>query len=255
MKKKIVIGNWKMNKTLNDGLELVDAIMKEDAIETSKHVLKVLAPSYIHIASIADKLKQLDGFEVAAQNCHHLANGAYTGEVSAEMIASAGASYVILGHSERRLHFEESNELLAQKVNIAIANNLTPVFCIGENLTQRNANQHLEAVTKQLKESLFHLQPADFSKIIIAYEPVWAIGTGVTATVHQAQGMHNHIRTEINKKYGIGISTTTSILYGGSCNPKNAKELFACIDVDGGLVGGASLNASDFIAVVNSIPN
>jgi triosephosphate isomerase len=255
MRKKIVIGNWKMNKTLSEGLELVDAIAKEYDSETSKHVLKVLAPSYLHIASIADKLKELDGFEVAAQNCHHLANGAYTGEVSAEMIASAGASYVILGHSERRLYFEESNELLAQKVNIAIANQLTPIFCIGENLTQRNANLHLEAVTKQLKESLFQLQPTDFSKVIIAYEPVWAIGTGVTATVHQAQGMHNHIRSEVNKKYGIGISTATSILYGGSCNPKNAKELFACIDVDGGLIGGASLNATDFIAVINSMPN
>lgn len=251
MRKKIVIANWKMNKSLADGLQLVDDIIK-DLDSFSNEVTKIIAPSFIHLAAVAEKLKLISGFEVAAQNCHQAKNGAYTGEVSADMVLSAGAKYVIIGHSERRQYFNENNELLTQKVNIALTNNLIPVFCIGENLAERNANQHLEAVTRQMKESLYHLSSADFSKIIIAYEPVWAIGTGVTATVHQAQGMHNHIRAEINKKYGKDISSTTSILYGGSCNPQNAKELFACIDVDGGLIGGASLHAQDFVAVINS---
>ncbi len=252
MRKKIVVGNWKMNKTLIEGIQLVDEITKGFSTQSDEHVLKIIAPPFIHLATFADKLKHLNGFQVAAQNCHHISNGAYTGEVSAAMIASTGANYVILGHSERRLYFGENSGLLAQKVNIALANNLTPIFCIGENLTERNANQHLEVIKLQLKEALFHLSPSDFSKLIIAYEPVWAIGTGVTATVHQAQGMHNHIRSEINKKYGKEISSTISILYGGSCNSKNAKELFSCIDVDGGLIGGASLVAADFVTIVNS---
>jgi len=253
MRKKIVVGNWKMNNNLDEGMKLVDEIVKEHASNRADHVLKIFAPPYIHLSSIADKLKSYDGFEVAAQNCHQASNGAYTGEISAAMIASTGANFVIIGHSERRLYFGESNSLLAQKVNLALANNLTPIFCIGENLEERNANKHLEVVQQQLKEALFHLPSADFSKLIIAYEPVWAIGTGVTATVHQAQGMHNHIRSEINKKYGKEVSSTISILYGGSCNTKNAKELFACIDVDGGLIGGASLMASDFVTIVNSV--
>ena len=251
MRKKIIVGNWKMNKTLAEGIQLVDEISTE-LNQTADDVLKIIAPPFIHLATIADKLKPLNGFEVAAQNCHHISNGAFTGEISAAMIASTGTNYLILGHSERRLYFGENNILLAQKVNIALANNLIPIFCIGENLLERNANQHLEVVAKQLKEALFHLSSTDFCKIIIAYEPVWAIGTGITATVHQAQGMHNYIRSEINKKYGKEISSSTSILYGGSCNAKNAKELFACIDVDGGLIGGASLIASDFVTIINS---
>ena len=242
-----------MNKTLDEGIQLLDEITHELISQPADHVLKIIAPPFIHLAVLADKLKPLNGFELASQNCHHISNGAYTGEVSAAMIASTGAKYVIIGHSERRLYFGENNNLLAQKTNIALANNLTPIFCIGENLEERNANQHLEAVKKQLKEGLFHLPASDFSKLIIAYEPVWAIGTGVTATVHQAQGMHNHIRTEINKKYGKEVSSSISILYGGSCTTKNAKELFACIDVDGGLIGGASLIASDFVAIINSV--
>jgi len=252
MRKKIVIGNWKMNKTLSEGLQLVDEIIEELVKQPNNSVLKIVAPPFIHLAAVAEKLKSINGFELAAQNCHHNASGAYTGEISPAMISSTGANYVIIGHSERRLYCGESNNLLAQKVTIALANNLTPVFCIGESLEERNSNQHLEAVTKQLKEGLFNLSPSDFSKLILAYEPVWAIGTGVTATVHQAQGMHNHIRFEVNKKYGKEISSTISILYGGSCNVKNAKELFACIDVDGGLIGGASLIASDFVTIINS---
>ena len=168
------------------------------------------------------------------------------------MIRSAGASYVIIGHSERRNYFNESNELLARKVNAALAAGLIPIFCLGEDLAQRSSNQHLEAVKKQLREGLFHLAPSEFGKMIIAYEPVWAIGTGQTATSHQAQGMHNFIRSEINKKYGHEISEAIPVLYGGSCNAENAKELFACIDVDGGLIGGASLKSADFVKIAAS---
>lgn len=250
MRKKIVAGNWKMNKNLSDGLNLVDEIA--DAFGNDTNVLKIIAPPFIHLSTISDKLKSKEGFAVAAQNCHQLQFGAFTGEVSAEMIASTGAQYVIIGHSERRMFYHETSPLLVQKINIALVNNLTPIFCLGESLEDRNANVHLEKVKIQLKEALFHLTPADFSKLIIAYEPVWAIGTGITATTHQAQGMHNFIRDEINKKYGKVISHATPILYGGSVNAENAKDLFACLDVDGGLVGGASLKAADFISIVNS---
>lgn len=252
MRQKIVAGNWKMNNTLAQGGQLVDEIIQRSEAHPTANILKIIAPPFIHIAAVSDKLKQRAGFAVSAQNCHHLQNGAYTGEVSAEMIASAGAKYVIIGHSERRLHFGENNNLLTQKINIALAANLIPIFCLGENLEERNSNRHLEAVKEQLKEALFNLSPADFSKLVIAYEPVWAIGTGVTATTHQAQGMHHFIRSEINKKYGKEISENSSILYGGSCNAQNAKELFACLDVDGGLIGGASLSAADFITIANS---
>lgn len=249
MRRKIVAGNWKMNKNLQQGLELIDQIIESSS---SENVLKIIACPFIHITSAVEKFKNLSDFAVAAQNCHHLENGAYTGEISAEMISSTGAEYVIIGHSERRQYFNETNSILTQKINIALSNKLIPVFCIGENLDDRNSNMHLEVVKQQMKETLFHLSAANFGKIIIAYEPVWAIGTGATATSHQAQGMHNFIRSEINKKYGKDVSENTSILYGGSCNAENAKELFSCLDVDGGLVGGASLKAKDFISITNS---
>lgn len=249
MRRKIVAGNWKMNKELNQGIDLVTEILSGTS---PADVLKIIAPPFIHLAAVSERVKSNAAFAVAAQNCHQAANGAYTGEVSAEMIASCGAGYVIIGHSERRLYFNETAQLLAQKVNAALAANLIPIFCLGENMEERNANKHLETAKQQLKDGLFHLSPADFSKVIVAYEPVWAIGTGLTATSHQAQGMHNFIRSEINKKYGKEISENTSILYGGSCNAQNAQELFACIDVDGGLIGGASLKATDFIAIANS---
>jgi triosephosphate isomerase len=252
MRKKIVAGNWKMNKSLDAGLQLVDEIIKEYKTQPADGILKIIAPPFIHLASIAGKLNPIEGFELAAQNCYQVSSGAYTGEISAEMIISTGTKYVIIGHSERRLYFGETNDLLAQKINIALTNNLIPIFCIGENLAERNANKHFETVQKQLSEALFHLFASDFSKLIIAYEPVWAIGTGLTASTTQAQAMHKFIRSEINKKYGKEISSGISILYGGSCNAKNAKELFACSDVDGGLIGGASLKAADFIAIVNS---
>lgn len=241
-----------MNKTLEQGLDLVDEIIQSCAVNQNSEVLKIIIPPFIHLNAVHQKTKNIGDIEVGAQNCNNNEQGAFTGEISAQMIASCGAKYVLIGHSERRQYYNETAPMLMQKVTLALANNLTPIFCVGENLVERNNNTHLEAVKQQLKESVFSLSPADFSKLIIAYEPVWAIGTGVTATSHQAQGMHNFIRAEINKKYGKDVSETISILYGGSCNAENAKEMFACIDVDGGLIGGASLKANDFIAIANS---
>jgi triosephosphate isomerase len=198
MRQKIIAGNWKMNKTLAQGLQLVDEIILKSSNQPTPSVLKIIAPPYTHLASVAERLRSHTDFKVASQNCHHLQNGAYTGEVAAEIIASTGAKYVIIGHSERRLYFGENSNLLAQKVNAALAANMIPIFCIGESIEERNNNQHLEAVKQQLKEALYHLSAVDFNKLIIAYEPVWAIGTGVTATSHQAQGMHHFIRSEFN---------------------------------------------------------
>jgi triosephosphate isomerase len=249
MRKKVVVGNWKMNKTLMQGVQLMDEIIES---ESSNDVLKIIAVPFTHLVTFADKLKSKNNYSVAAQNCHQEQSGAFTGEVSAEMISLAGANYVIVGHSERRIMFNETSAVLAQKVSIAIANNLIPIFCLGESNEDREQNKHLETVKQQLKDGVLHLQPDTFRKVMIAYEPVWAIGTGQNATTHQAQGMHNFIRQEINKKYGKAIADETIILYGGSCNADNAKELFACMDVDGGLVGGASLKAKDFNTIVNS---
>jgi len=187
---------------------------------------------------------------VGAQNAHQAESGAYTGEVSAKMIKSAGAAYVILGHSERRQYFGESNALLAQKTDMALKHDLKPIFCIGETLREREANQHFGVIKSQLEEGIFHLGEQQFSQLVIAYEPVWAIGTGVTASSAQAQEIHAFIRTEIAAKYSGEIADNTTILYGGSCNPKNAPELFAQPDIDGGLIGGASLKSRDFVDIV-----
>jgi triosephosphate isomerase (TIM) len=253
MRRKIVAGNWKMNTSLEEGITLIDEIIKRHSTGASNdNVLKIIAPPFTHLLTVSEKLKSLNGFEVAAQNCHHLPDGAYTGEVSAKMIASTGSKYIIIGHSERRMYFGENNTILSQKVNVALSNNLTPIFCIGENLAERNGNNHLETIKKQLEDSLFNLSALDFNKLIIAYEPIWAIGTGNTATCTQVQEIHHFIRSEIEKKYGKEISSSISILYGGSCNAQNAKELFVCNDVDGGLIGGASLKAADFIQIINS---
>lgn len=252
MRKKIVAGNWKMNKSFEQGINLVDDLINSFAIHQCPEILKIIIPPFIHLNEIGKKISSISDIELGAQNCSNNDNGAYTGEISADMLSSCGVKYVLVGHSERRIYFNENSSLLSQKIIIALKHNITPILCVGENLEERNSNKHLEAVKQQLKEAAFNLSPADFSKIIIAYEPVWAIGTGVTATSHQAQGMHNHIRTEINKKYGKEISESISILYGGSCNPENAKELFSCIDVDGGLIGGSSLKANDFVAIANS---
>lgn len=254
MRKKIVAGNWKMNKTLDDGVELLNEILRTDQLEGSStnDVLKIIAPPFIHLYTLAAKIKTSSNFCLAAQNCHHEDHGAYTGEVSAAMVRSAGASHVIVGHSERRAYFGEHHQLLAQKANTAIQCGLQVIFCVGEKMEERKSEKHFDVIEMQLEESLFHLKPEDFSKIIIAYEPVWAIGTGLTASAEQAQEIHLFIRGLIDQKYGNAIASSTPILYGGSCNAENAKELFSCKDIDGGLIGGASLKPSDFVKIINS---
>lgn len=249
MRKKIVAGNWKMNKLHSEAFVLMREL--EEALSKQTTAADVLVfPPYLYlqeIQSLASKIK------VGAQNCHWEDVGAYTGEVSAAMLESVGVSYVIIGHSERRNYFNETNTLLSKKVLQALNHNLIPIFCIGETLEQRNSGKHFDVIKQQLNDALFHLTPANFSKVVIAYEPVWAIGTGVTATTEQAQEVHAYIRKVIKQQYSDSVANSISILYGGSCNAQNAKELFACADVDGGLIGGASLKPNDFLTIINSI--
>ena len=248
-RKNIVAGNWKMNKNYQEGSELAQAIVNKLS-PTSTHV--VFGTPYIHLRNVSKTTSGISNVHLAAQNCHQEEKGAYTGEISAAMLASVPVDYVILGHSERREYFGEDAALLAQKVDIVLANGMQPIFCCGEKLEIREANGQEALVGAQIKDALFHLSAEAFSKIVIAYEPVWAIGTGVTASPEQAQEMHAFIRGLIREKYGETIADETTILYGGSVKPANAKELFANPDVDGGLVGGASLKADDFIAIINS---
>lgn len=249
MRKNIVAGNWKMNKTLGEGLALVSEIVAGVNEETSTEI--VIAPPFMHLTDTCALTFEMENIGVAAQNCSQHTSGAYTGEISAEMVSSSGAEYVIIGHSERREYFSETNEQLAQKVDRALENGLIPIFCCGESLEIREADQHFEFVCNQLSESLFHLSEEDYAKIVIAYEPIWAIGTGKTASSEQAQEMHSKLRAHLASKFG-DAAKNTSILYGGSCKPSNAVEIFAKPDVDGGLIGGASLNANDFLAIVSS---
>lgn len=251
MRKKIVAGNWKMNNTLEEGKALTSEVVNMAKSEVPSSVHLVLCTPFIHLVPVV-QLAEKTLVSVGAQNCSDKESGAYTGEVSASMIASANVSYVILGHSERREYFKETNASLATKVDLALKHNLTPIFCCGESLTQREKGIHVDFVKNQLTESLFHLSSTEFSKIVIAYEPIWAIGTGVTASSEQAQEMHAEIRNHLVSKYGKESAENTSILYGGSCKPGNAKELFSCPDVDGGLIGGASLKARDFIDIAKS---
>lgn len=250
MRKNIVAGNWKMNKTLNEGLELAKEL-KEVLTGEKLNCEVVIGTPFIHLASVVNTIDN-QKINVAAQNCADKEAGAYTGEVSAAMIQSTGASHVILGHSERRAYYGETAVTLKVKVELALKNNLTPIFCIGEVLEEREANKHFDVVKAQIVDSLFDLSAEDFGKIVLAYEPVWAIGTGKTATADQAQEMHAFIRQTLAEKYGQEVADNCSILYGGSCNPSNAKELFANPDVDGGLIGGASLKAADFKAIIDS---
>jgi len=222
-----------------------------DGIGASEN-LAILGVPATHLKAVSGIVKKVANLEVAAQNCHQAESGAYTGEISVSMIKSVGAKYVILGHSERREYFKEGHELLAAKVNTVLGKRLIPIFCCGEPLAIREAGTHVAHVKKQLEESLFHLKSKAFSKIIIAYEPIWAIGTGVTASPQQAQEMHKAIRALLADKYGATIADGTTILYGGSVKPANAKELFGQADVDGGLVGGASLKAADFLQIIDS---
>jgi triosephosphate isomerase (TIM) len=248
-RQRIVAGNWKMNKTFGEGRELAFSIVRQLG---PAEALAVLCPPYIHLSYLASVTKGIANVRLGAQNCYSEKSGAYTGEVSAAMLHSIGVEYVITGHSERREYFAETNEMLARKVDVVLEQGMRPIFCCGEKLDIREAATHLEYVGQQIKDSLFHLTKEQFSKVVLAYEPIWAIGTGKTASPRQAQEMHAHIRSIVAAHFGNDLANLTTILYGGSCKPSNSKELFSQPDVDGGLIGGASLVAQDFVSIVNS---
>lgn len=250
MRKNIVAGNWKMNKNLQEGLALATEL-KEALAGQALNCDVVIGTPFIHLASVASVVEGSQ-IAVAAQNCANKESGAYTGEISASMVKSTGARYIILGHSERREYYGETSALLNEKVALTLANGLTPIYCCGEALEVRNANEQNAFVKKQLEETVFNLSAEDFKKIVIAYEPIWAIGTGVTASTDQAQDMLAYIRGLIAAKFNNEIAEGTSILYGGSCNAKNAAELFSQKDIDGGLIGGASLKVADFKAIIDA---
>ena len=255
MKPKLVVGNWKMNKSFDDAQDLILDIqnsLKDLKLQTEV----VLCPPFVYMELLTDIAEEEDSqFCAGAQNCSEHESGAYTGEVSAEMLASMGVEFCIVGHSERRKYFGETNAVIAQKIDLLLKNDIVPIVCCGELLEERKAGQHQQVVQKQIEEALFHLKPADFERVIIAYEPVWAIGTGETATPAQAEEMHAFIRSLVEKKYGTEMAYNTYILYGGSCNAKNAADLFMQEDVDGGLIGGASLKAEDFFAIIQAGEN
>ena len=250
MKKKIVAGNWKMNMSLQEGIDLANEV-NESLLNDAAACEVVICTPFIHLASVSGIIDH-NVLKLGAENCADKAKGAYTGEVSAEMVKSTGAEYVILGHSERRAYYAETPEILKEKVKLALANGLKVIFCIGEVLEEREAGKQNAVVEAQLSGSLFDLTAEEFANIVLAYEPVWAIGTGKTATADQAEEMHAFIRKTIAAKFGNETAEATTILYGGSCKPSNAKELFAKPDVDGGLIGGASLKAEDFKGIVDA---
>lgn len=252
MRKQIAAANWKMNLTLQQAETLVDELVKipHELTEDQQAVFGVPFP---YLTTISAKLAGKKNVFVSAQNCYSKKSGAYTGEVSAEMLKSINIPYVILGHSERREYFNESNSMLAEKVNICFEYGLKPIFCCGESLDIREAGTQNNFVETQLKESLFHLSAEQLTGFVIAYEPIWAIGTGKTASSDQAQEMHAHIRSVFAKQYGDTVANSISVLYGGSVKAANAKEIFGKPDVDGGLVGGASLVAAEFAAIINSL--
>jgi len=250
MRKNIVAGNWKMNMNLQEGVALAKELNEALKGKTVNCDVVVGTP-FIHLANVVEAVDTAR-IGVAAQNCADKVSGAYTGEVSAAMVASTGARYVILGHSERRAYYHDTPEILKEKVLLALANGLTPIFCIGEVLEERESDKHFEVVKSQIEASLFDLSADDFAKIVLAYEPVWAIGTGKTASAAQAQEMHAFIRSTLTEKYGADVADNTSILYGGSCNASNAKELFSNPDVDGGLIGGASLGVDKFMPIIEA---
>lgn len=250
MRKNIVAGNWKMNTTLQEGIELAKGVKASLEGKTPKCDV-ILGVPFTHLASVAEVVKGTD-IKVSAENCAAEAKGAYTGEVSASMVKSTGATHVILGHSERRSYYGETSEILTNKVRQALDNGLEIIFCIGEVLEERESGDHFAVVEKQVKEGLFGLSEEEFRHVVLAYEPVWAIGTGKTATSEEAQEMHAHIRKVVAGKYGDKIADDTTILYGGSAKASNAPELFAKPDVDGGLIGGASLKADDFLPIIEA---
>jgi len=251
MRKKIVAGNWKMNMDLSSGIELAKGIKEYFKGKNLKAEI-VLCTPFIHLAVMKDVLKD-SHIKFGAQNCASEPSGAYTGEISCGMIKSTGAEYVIIGHSERRTLFKENNNVLNKKVKLALATGLKVIYCCGEILKEREEGIHFKIVKEQLEEGLFNLGKEEFKNAVIAYEPVWAIGTGLNATPEQAQEMQSYIRKLIADKYGKEIAENTTILYGGSCKASNAAELFAMPDVDGGLIGGASLKKEEFCAIVEAV--
>ena len=252
MRKKIVAGNWKMNNNINETKELIQGLKNEMEAVTLNNARVIIAPSFINLQQAISETND-SVIEVSAQNLHQAKSGAYTGEVSADMLTSVGVKTVIVGHSERRAYFNETDDILSEKVNAAIENDFEIIFCFGEQLEDREANNHFKVVESQLKNALFSLPSSAFSKVVLAYEPVWAIGTGKTASADQAQEMHQFIRGLFVEAYGQGLADSISILYGGSVKPANAEEIFSKPDVDGGLIGGASLKAKDFSDIVKSI--
>jgi len=252
MRKQIAAANWKMNCTIQQANDLIDGLIKENiSIIGDREV--VLAVPFPYLMMAKEKLKNSPGFKIAAQNCYTQSSGAFTGEISAVMLQSIGVDYVVVGHSERREIFGENNTMVAQKTDACFANNLKPIFCCGEPLQIREAETQNAYVETQIKEGLFHLTGAQLENFVIAYEPIWAIGTGKTASSQQAQDMQAHIRNIFKGKYGDGIAESISILYGGSVKANNAKEIFEKPDVDGGLVGGASLIVSEFTTIIRSL--
>ncbi len=249
MRKNIVAGNWKMNTTLQEGVKLATEV-NEALKSRTPNCDVIIGVPFTHLASVKAVIG--DNLGLSAENCADHEKGAYTGEVSAAMVASTGAKYVILGHSERRQYYGETSEILKVKVEMAFANGLTPIFCIGEVLEERENGTYFDVVKSQIEDALFGFSAEDFGKIVLAYEPVWAIGTGKTATADQAEEIHAFIRNTIAEKYGKEVAENTSILYGGSCKPSNAKELFAKPNVDGGLIGGAALDAESFMGIVDA---
>jgi triosephosphate isomerase (TIM) len=252
MRNKIVAGNWKMNMNLSEGLALAGSINKHFQDHPSKRAEAVLCTPFIHLAAVSEILKP-GKVALSAQNCASEPSGAFTGEVSCDMIKSTGAQYVIIGHSERRTYYNENDKILNKKTLLALKSGLKVIFCCGEVLQEREQNIYFQVVKNQLEIGLFSFSAEDFKKIVIAYEPVWAIGTGLTASPQQAQEMHGYIRNMIREKYGNEVADKTTILYGGSCKPSNAAEIFAMPDVDGGLIGGASLKKEDFCTIVEAV--
>lgn len=251
MRKQIVAGNWKMNKNVQESKKLASEIVESVKDLTLENTRVIITPTFVNISEVV-KITNDSIVEVAAQNMHQAKSGAYTGEISAEMLTSLGLKTVILGHSERREYFGETDALLAEKVNAALENELEVIFCFGEVLEDRKAGNHFAVVESQIKNGLFHLSADAWKNIVLAYEPVWAIGTGETASPEQAQEMHAFIRRIVADKYNTEVAENVSILYGGSVNPGNAKEIFSKEDVDGGLIGGAALNADNFLALIKS---
>jgi len=251
MRRKIVAGNWKMNNNFGEADELLFNIGDNMADNVPNDVELIICPPFVFLEMATDFAQNYE-YKIGAQNISEHQKGAFTGEISAEMLASMDLEYCIIGHSERRKYFGETSEVLSQKVNNLLENDIQPIFCIGEQLEEREAGNHFDIIKEQIAGGVFHLSAEEFANIVLAYEPVWAIGTGVTASPEQAQEVHAFIRSLLVEKYGKEVADNTSILYGGSCNAKNAKELFSQQDVDGGLIGGAALKSDDFITIAKS---